>query len=239
MERFFVKFMPVGQMIALRGEDFIHATRVLRVRKGDNLELCDGAGQLCVGTVQAVEKDCCLLTAGAWQAGHGEPAHKVTLFQCLPKGDKMEWITQKCVELGMHALVPVLSDRCVSQPKDDYEKKRERLQRIAQEAAKQSKRDVLPVVLSLQRLTDLDFSDFDTVLLAYENEKTVSLKTALRRGIGRRIALLVGPEGGFAADEVVLLCERGANAVSLGTRILRTETAGMAMLAQLLYEVEA
>ncbi|MCL2670415.1 MAG: 16S rRNA (uracil(1498)-N(3))-methyltransferase [Clostridiales bacterium] len=238
MERFFVKFTVPGESVVLRGDDFAHAARVLRLRAGDAIELCDGAGQVCVGRVQSVEKDSLHAMAGEWQVCESEATHKITLFQCLPKGDKMEWITQKCVELGVCAIVPVLSARCVAQPKEDYGKKRERLQRIAQEAAKQSKRGVLSAVLPLIKLADSDFSAFDAVLLAYEEEKTASLKSALRQCAGQRLALLIGPEGGFTPEEAALLCEKGAISVSLGPRILRTETAGMAMLAQVLYELE-
>lgn len=237
MERFFVGRVPDGEPILLTGEDFFHAVRVLRMRAGDKMELCDGACGVCTATVEAVEKDALVIRAGQWMPADSEAAHRVTLFQCLPKGDKLELIVQKCVELGVYAIAPVLSERCVALPGDKFASRLTRLQRVAVEAAKQSKRGILPAVLPLCRIADLDFSAFDTVLLAYEDEREQSLKAALRRGVGKNIAIVIGSEGGFSPREAALLKEKGAAAISLGRRILRTETAGMVMLAQLLYEV--
>ena len=122
--------------------------------------------------------------------------------------------------------------------KPPYEGRIERWQRVSEEAAKQSRRGVIPWVSLPAPLNGLDFSGFDTVLAAFENEHTVSLKTALRERCGKRVAIVIGPEGGFSDAEIETLIQKGARTVSLGTRILRTETAGMAMLAQILYEVE-
>jgi 16S rRNA (uracil1498-N3)-methyltransferase len=150
----------------------------------------------------------------------------------------METIIQKCVELGACAFVPVQSLRCVVVLKPPYEGRIERWQRVSEEAAKQSRRGVIPKVMLPVALDMLDFAGFDTVLAAYENEQTVSLKTALREQCGAKIAIIVGPEGGFSEAEIETLKQKGARSVSLGTRILRTETAGMTMTAQILYEVE-
>jgi len=124
-------------------------------------------------------------------------------------------------------------------PGKDYDKKRERYNRVALEAAKQSRRGMIPQVLSLTELKKIDVQSFDLFLVAYEDETAVSLKQALRAANApASIALLIGPEGGLEEGEVVQLVKAGAKSVSLGKRILRTETAGMAMLAQTLYEVE-
>ena len=173
-----------------------------------------------------------------WRRAKSEPDVSVTLFQCLPKAGKMETIIQKCVELGACGFVPVQSERCVVVLKPPYEGRIERWQRVSEEAAKQSRRGIVPVVALPEPLKSLDFSAFDTVLVAYENERTVSLKQALRSGAHKTIAIVIGPEGGFSEEEIAILTTRGATSVSLGTRILRTETAGMAMLAQIMYEVE-
>jgi 16S rRNA (uracil1498-N3)-methyltransferase len=170
-----------------------------------------------------------------------EPAHRVTLYQSLPKTGKMETIIQKCTELGVAAIAPVVSERCVVRPEKDWENKRQRYQRVAYEAAKQSKRGVIPEVLPLKPLAACDFSQYDLVLFAYEEEREYMLKQALRTEQARtakNIAVIIGPEGGFEESESAQLCENGAVRVSLGTRILRTETAGMAMLAMVLYELE-
>jgi len=238
MERFFIKCPKEGEMVRISGEDVRHITKVLRLGIGDPVELCDGQGLVCVGEIVKTSADEVLVGRGAWHLSDTEPKHHITLMQCLPKAGKMESIVQKCVELGVSAILPLLSARCVAVPTRDFEKKRLRYARVAREAAKQSKRGIVPEVLPLCALDVLPLSDFDTVLLAYEEERETTLRPALRRGVGQRIALIIGPEGGFAPAEAVLLQGRGAVAVSLGPRILRTETAGPAMLAQLLYEVE-
>jgi 16S rRNA (uracil1498-N3)-methyltransferase len=239
MERFFVQRGAQDAPIYIENEDFQHATRVLRVGVGDCMEICDGAGQICHATVEAVEKTRLRLAATRWTDCDNEPQHHVRLLQCLPKAGKLEWIIQKCVELGVAEIMPIESARCVVRTSaEDFSRKHARFTRVALEAAKQSKRGVLPPVLPLHALADVDFAHFDTVLLAYEGERMQSLRSVLRRGVGRKIALCIGPEGGFAPEEVRDLQEKGAQCVSLGARILRTETAGMAALAQILYEVE-
>ena len=150
----------------------------------------------------------------------------------------METIVQKCVELGIDTVVPTLLSRCVAVPTRDFEKKRIRYQRVAEEAAKQSRRGIIPTVTGVVKVQDIDCTAFDTVLVAYEDERGTTLKEVLRGGVGERIAIVIGPEGGLEASEVELLRSRGAKTVSLGARILRTETAGMAMLAQILYELD-
>jgi 16S rRNA (uracil1498-N3)-methyltransferase len=133
----------------------------------------------------------------------------------------------------------VFSSRCVVVPDKDFDKKRERYQRVALEAAKQSRRAAVPDVLPLVKIGSIDPKQFDLFLIAYEEEETRSLKAALKQaGAPTTIGLLIGPEGGLTQEEVDKLTKNGAFAVSLGKRILRTETAGMAMLAQTLYEVE-
>ena len=152
----------------------------------------------------------------------------------------METIVQKCTELGVFAVVPVVSARCVVLPNKDFEKKRERYNRVALEAAKQSRRAMVPEVLPLVELKKIDPGAFDLFLIAYEDESGRTLKQALRAADApKSIALVIGPEGGLEEGEVSRLTNAGAVSVSLGKRILRTETAGMAMLAQTLYEVES
>ena len=167
----------------------------------------------------------------------------------LPKTGKLELIIQKCVELGIFAIQPVYSKRCVVKP-EAKESKLLRFNRVAQEAAKQSGRGRIPKVGSVQNLNECDFSGFDAVLIAYEDEEKTTLKQALRKAFGEEkgksdeggndIAIIIGPEGGFEPTEVesVLKNSPAAKSVSLGKRILRTETAGMAMLAMLMYELE-
>ena len=224
----------------VHGDDVKHIAKVLRLKPGDTVRLCDGNGQVCSARIASVSNDEVAFDTDPWSPAASEPETSVTLFQCLPKAGKMETIIQKCVELGAAAFVPVRSERCVVVWKPPFDNKIERLQRVSEEAAKQSRRGRIPQVCMPQDLDKLCFDLFDAVLAAYENEHTVSLKAALKRvQTGGRIAILIGPEGGFSDGEIEQLIRKGAVSVSLGPRILRTETAGMAMLAQILYEVES
>ncbi len=239
MRRFFCENITQGTA-TITGDDAHHIARVLRMKAGDALSLCDGAGNEYDAMITAITQDAVTCTIGERHASEAESPVRVTLFQCLPKTGKMELIVQKCTELGVFAIVPVVSARCVVVPNKDYDKKRERYNRVALEAAKQSRRGMIPSVLPLTELKKIDVKAFDLFLVAYEDENTVSLKQALRAAKQpATIALLIGPEGGLEEGEVAQLVKAGAKSVSLGPRILRTETAGMAMLAQALYEVEA
>ena len=237
MHRFFTNEIQNGTAV-VRGEDVKHISRVLRLKTGDAVQLCDGQGNECEAVIASIAQDAVAFSTQPWTKARNEQEVSVTLFQCLPKAGKMETIIQKCVELGAARFVPVQSERCVVVLKPPYEGRVERWQRVSEEAAKQSKRGRIPEVVLPEALNRLDFSAFDTVLVAYENERTVSLKQALRAHPCRKLAVIVGPEGGFSEDEIAVLTAKGAVSVSLGTRILRTETAGMAMLAQIMYEVE-
>jgi len=239
MRRFFCDNIT-GDLATITGDDAHHISRVLRMKAGDALSLCDGSGNEYDAVITAVSQDAIYCSVGAAHASSAESPVRITLFQCLPKTGKMELIVQKCTEIGVFAIVPVRSARCVVVPSKDYDKKRERYNRVALEAAKQSRRAIIPRVLPLVELKKIDVSAFDLFLVAYEDEAALSLKQALRAGnTPASIALLIGPEGGLEESEVKQLVSAGAISVSLGRRILRTETAGMAMLAQTLYEVEA
>ena len=237
MHRFFTTEIQSDTAV-VRGDDVKHIAKVLRLRAGDAVQLCDGNGRECDAVIESIASDAVTFRTESWRSAKSEPAAKVTLFQCLPKAGKMETIIQKCVELGAFGFVPVQSERCVVVLKPPYEGRIERWQRVSEEAAKQSRRGIVPKVSLPVSLDKLDFSGFDTVLVAFENERTVSLKAALREACGSQIAIVIGPEGGFSDAEIETLTQKGARSVSLGTRILRTETAGMAMLAQIMYEVE-
>lgn len=237
MSRFFAKCTAPGEA-SLSGEDLKHLKTVLRLKIGDAVTLCDGSGLECGAVLKAYTPEEALFAAGPWARADSEPLHSITLFQCLPKTGKMETILQKCTELGLCALTPVLSERCVMQPGKDFDKKTARYEKVAKEASQQSGRGRIPAVNPLCALRSLSFSGFDRVLCAYEGEKDFTLKQALRASSGLQIALVVGPEGGFSMEEIALLRSRGAQIVTLGKRILRTETAGMAMLAEILYELE-
>jgi 16S rRNA (uracil1498-N3)-methyltransferase len=236
VHRFFAR--PDGDYARITGEDYTHLSRVLRLKTGDRLTLSDGRGMDYEARIEALEPAAALCRVEAAIPSTGEPRCRVTLFQCLPKGAKLETIIQKCTELGAYCIQPVMSRCCVSVPAD-FSKKLPRYNRIAYEAAKQSRRGLVPEVLNVLPLSAVEPEDFDLVLLAYEREGERTLRQALRANPAPlSAALIIGPEGGFDEEEAAALIQRGAIAVSLGPRILRTETAGPTMLAQLLYEVE-
>ena len=238
MPRFFVPDLS-GDVLTLSGEDGRHAAKSLRCRVGEELELCDGRGAECLCAVAAVEGDTLTLRVVERRPSRGELPCRVSLYQALPKGDKLELIVQKAVELGAAEIVPVLTQRCVSRPDSRaVEKKRERLQKIALEAAKQSGRGVVPQVAPL-----LDFP----AALAEMAQAACSLffyeggGEPLGKALSARpgsIALMVGPEGGFDPAEAQAARNAGLWVCTLGPRILRCETAPLYALSAIGYVYE-
>lgn len=238
MHRFFTDNIT-GDTAIITGEDVKHIARVLRLTAGDSVEICDGAGYDHDGTVISVEKERVVCRVTNRRASDAEPNIDVTLFQCLPKTGKTEVIAQKCTELGVSTVVPVLSTRCVALPGGNYDAKIVRYRRVMLEAAKQSHRSRIPSFSTLERIESIDPSRFDLFLIAYEDERGTTLKSVLRaHASARSVAVLIGPEGGLTADEVERLTRAGGIAVSLGKRILRTETAGPAAISAILYELD-
>lgn len=236
MHRFFTEDIR-DSLAFITGEDVHHLKRVLRLRPGDAVSICDGHNTDYDGVIRSLGENEASVELTNPRPSPYEPGLSVTLYQGLPKAGKLDFVVQKCVELGVARIVPLLTKRCVSEPVRDFEKKRTRLQRIADEAAKQSRRGLLPEVTGIESLESLDGSAYDLVLVAYEEERGRSIKDVLR---GREIhsaAIVVGPEGGLAQEEVALLKSRGAIPVSLGKSILRTETAGLKAVSNLIYEV--
>lgn len=238
MHRFFTEAVSNGEAL-VTGEDVRHITRVLRLKKGDAATLCDGMDTDYDGIITGLSDGVVRFAVSEGRPSETEPVCRVTLFQCLPKVGKLELIVQKCTELGVHAVVPVVSARCVAQPTGNFEIKRVRYQRVAEEAAKQSRRGMIPAVGTAVPIEALNPAAFDLFIIAYEEERALTLRTMLRRKWAvKQAGVLIGPEGGLTPEEVALLTARGGVPVSLGARILRTETAGMAVLAQMLYELE-
>ncbi|MBR3299365.1 MAG: 16S rRNA (uracil(1498)-N(3))-methyltransferase [Clostridia bacterium] len=245
MRRFFIdKSLKEGDRAILGGDEARHIVSVLRMGAGDELILINGSGEEMSARIESVSKDEVSFTVIGVSSCAAEPKNRVTLFQGLPKSDKLEFIIQKCVELGIYAVCPVQMKRSVVKGERNAAKL-ERYNRIAAEAAKQCGRAYAPRVFSAPSLEGCALSEFDLVLIAYEDEGEKSLKsvlTAQKAALpeGADIAIVIGPEGGFEPSEVehLLGANKNAHSVSLGTRILRTETAGMALLAMLMYELE-
>ncbi|HPK15619.1 MAG: Ribosomal RNA small subunit methyltransferase E [Firmicutes bacterium ADurb.Bin248] len=241
MSRFFVEQKDIlGGRAFVSGEDARHISAVLRLSRGDEATLCDGAGTDYRARVERIEKDRVAFAILASSPSEAEPETRVTLFQGLPKAGKLEAVIQKCVELGVYAISPVAAARSVVRlTAKEFAGKLPRYQKVACEAAKQSGRGIVPEVRGLARMDEIDPGAFDAFLLPYEGERRTTLRDALRAlDRPRTIGFAIGPEGGFEPDEVARLREKGAACVTLGKRILRTETAGPAVLAMLLYELE-
>ena len=213
-------------VVAISGDTFHHLS-VLRLRAGDEILLLDGAGRLGRGVLRQVSRSAAQVEVlERWE--ESEELLPLRLLQGLPKGDKFEWLLEKGVELGICAFTPVVTER--SQVRGE---KFSRWQRIVQEAARQSRRPLLPALEELRPLPQALAQTTETLRLLLWEEGSTPLNAALPRETPASCALLVGPEGGFSAAEAQAAVAAGFLPVSLGKRILRTETAGMAVAAVL------
>jgi len=241
MNRFFVKKDDIADNSAIiTGEDVKHISKVLRMAPGDKVMLCDGEGYQYLAEIADISKEQVNLRILSAERCAAEPTHRITLYQGLPKGDKMELIVQKCVELGITEIVPVAAERSIVKIKPgEFGGKRTRYQRVAYEAAKQCGRGIIPAIAEVTTFKSADMTRHDLIIIAYEDEKGTTLKSLLKANLkAKDIAIVIGPEGGLERAEVDVLTQKGGTAVTLGPRILRTETAGMAALAMILYEIE-
>lgn len=235
MKRFFVD--KIDDPPVLRGENHKHFAVVLRCKAGDEAVLCCGDGYDCVCRVERVERDCTRLSVLRIEPSAGEPTVDVTLFMAMLKGDKNDFVVQKATELGATEIVPVFTRFVQAHDRDI---KTERMQRIAREAAQQCGRGRLPVVRNSVPFAQIlpMLSAYDAVVFPYENATTPPLSEFLREiapDPGKKIAVLIGSEGGFAPEEVAALTQMGVTPVTLGKRILRAETANIAVLSAVMY----
>jgi len=256
MSRFFVPSdniiyegdTPVS--IDIIGTDVNHIKNVLRMSEGENILLCDSKGVEYMCIISDITQERIAAKIITVNAVSSEPSVPVFLFQGVPKGDKMELIVQKCVELGISGVIPVVTEHTVVKfgTNADREKKQVRWQRISLEAAKQCGRGIVPSVLvpadfdkAVEMASEGAFKDY-LKIIPYENEQHVSLRDVLiekkAEVLGERkgICIFIGPEGGFSKKEVERAVEAGFITVTLGKRILRTETAGLATVAAVRYE---
>lgn len=227
----------------IEGPDAHHLSHVMRSKPGDRIVIADNDGHVAECEMTAFSADRIEAKLVRYINQVTESPVEIILAQCLPKGDKLELIAQKATELGVNTLVPLVSDNCVV--KYDAKKaqaKRDKWQKVANEAGKQCSRDVLPEVQPVQALKEwlkAAAADDDlAVCMCYENEEQTGMTEFLRSlpVSARRIAAVVGPEGGFSLSEAALAKECGISSVSLGPRILRAETAAIAAIAVIQYE---
>lgn len=241
MPKFFVPKKSIENNIAkIEGKDAFHIARSLRMAVGDNIYVSDGEGHDYLAALTDIKDDIC--TAEILSEGDSaEPKMNITLYMAYPKGDKLETVIQKAVELGVTRIVPFESSRCIKRPKaDKVIKQGERLSKIAEEAAKQSGRGIIPEValpLSYSEMLE-DAKSSALRLICYEKESDLSVKVLLSGGMPESIAIIVGCEGGFSPEEVEEAVNLGCHSVTLGKRILRCETAPLAVLSMILYQYE-
>ncbi len=246
MQRFFAESGQINEKqrrITISGTDVNHIRNVLRMKPGEELWISDGMKKEYHCSIAEIQETKVLLDILYAQEPDYELPCEIVLFQCLPKGDKMEFIIQKAAELGASGIVPVESSRCVVRlDEKKAEKKRQRWQQIAEGAAKQSRRIRIPQigpVMSFDKALEYA-KDLDIRLIPYElcggMQKTREILSEIRPG--RSVGIFIGPEGGFAPEEVEKACASGASPVTLGKRILRTETAGMTLLSVLMFQLE-
>ncbi len=244
MPRFFVDPSQVeGDRIIIRGGDVNHIRNVLRMRTADGLSVSDGQGRDYYCHIEQMDPEkICLRIDNSWDS-YVELPVRLTLFQGIPKGDKMELIIQKAVELGAYRVVPVYTERTVVRldPKKE-EKKLKRWQMISESAAKQAGRGRVPQVgpaMTWQEALELS-RKMDGCLIPYERAKGMNVSRETIRSMKgcASLAVFIGPEGGFSEKEIGTAMEAGAKPITLGKRVLRTETAGLAILSILMYEFE-
>lgn len=244
MHHFFVTPQQIsGDKIRIEGGDVNHMKNVLRIKLHEKAEISDGESRTYLCEVEAYEEDVAVLHILEEMEADTEPASKLYLFQGLPKSDKMELIVQKAVELGVYQVIPVAMKRSVVRLDDKKAaKKADRWNSIAESAAKQAGRSRIPeVTMPLSYNEALKMAEeLDVTLLPYELAGGMEVTREVIRQIksGQSVGIFIGPEGGFEPEEVDAAVSMGAKVITLGRRILRTETAGLATLAVLMFELE-
>lgn len=227
----------------IRGIDVNHIKNVLRMQEGDDLLISDGEGFDYTCKIKDISEDEILCEVISKESSCTELKSKIYLFQGLPKSDKFEHIIQKSVELGVYEIIPVALSRCVVKYDDKKSKSKvERWQKISESAAKQSRRAIIPKVHEVVTLAEAlkIAKDIDVKLIPYENFKDIDSTKSIIKNInpGDSIAIIVGPEGGLSNEEVLKANEAGFQSISLGSRILRTETAPLMLLSVLMFNLE-
>ena len=246
MQKFFVEENQIeNNKIYIEGTDVNHISNVLRLDKKEKIQICNkNTLENYIAEIEEIQKEKIITNIVEKLQTIVESNVEIHLYQGLPKADKMELIIQKTTELGIYKIIPVDMIRCVVKlDEKDAKKKIERWQKIAEGAAKQSKRDIIPKIENKFKLKEVanKIKEYDIFIVAYEEETTKTLKQVLKKLENKnnyKIGILIGPEGGIDSKEIEILKENGAVIATLGKRILRTETAPIAMVSNIIYELE-
>lgn len=242
MHKFFLALEDISlEEASIRGEDVKHIYKVLRLDIGEKIIINNGNGCEYLGEISSIDKTLVKVKLLEKLDINNESPIEIYLFQGLPKATKMDLIVQKNTELGIKEITPILTSRVDVKLKGEF-KKIDRLQRIALEASKQSKRTLIPKIrepIALNEVIDR-VSNFDLVIVPYEDETEVTIRQivmSLDKNNIKTVAIIIGPEGGFEKEEIKILKETGAKIITLGPRILRTETAGFTATTLVQYEL--
>ncbi|AOR22982.1 RsmE family RNA methyltransferase [Clostridium taeniosporum] len=247
MHKFFTSACNITEKEGkILGDDVKHIYKVLRLNEGEKVVLNNCEGKEYLGEIASVGKQEVIVNILEELSTNNESKINITLFQGLPKGQKMDLIVQKGTELGVKEFVPIITDRVDVKLKGEF-KKLERLNRIALEAAKQSKRSIIPKVKEVIGFNEVlnKLENLDLILVPYENAENFGFKTLIKElreneidlGSIKNIGVVIGPEGGFEEGEIESLKSIGAYIITLGNRILRTETAGFVATSLIQYEL--
>lgn len=240
MPRFYVEPSQISDnVIRITGSDVNHIRNVLRMKQGEEIVICNGQGKDCYCIISRVSENEILASIESVQETGSELPAKITLFQGLPKQEKMELIIQKAVELGVTEIVPVMTRRVIVKLDDKKKeaKKLERWQAIAEGASKQSGRGIISKIRPVMNYQEAvrEAGKLELSLIPYENAKGMDFTREIMHRLKeyKSIGLLIGPEGGFEESEIELAIANKINPITLGRRILRTETAGLAALSMM------
>ncbi len=244
MQKFFVKDEQInGNRIEITGTDVNHIVNVLRMRREDTVQVNNlSTSENYIAEIIEYSNESITCNIIQKIASKSETSVDIHIYQGIPKADKMELIIQKTVEIGAKKIIPVSMERCIVKlDEKDSIKKVERWQRISEVAAKQSKRDIIPQIENVIKISDLyeKIQEYDLFIVCYEEESTKTLKEVLKNSNKAiKIGVLIGPEGGIDISEIQNLKQNGATIVTLGNRILRTETAPIVLVSNIIYELE-
>lgn len=243
MPKFFTdKGLINENTLEIQGEEALHISGVLRMKPGEEITVGDGDMTDYICSIAEVKKSRVLCDIIEKRKNENEPALKITLFQAMPKGDKFETVIQKCIEIGVTEIIPIDTKNSMvkmSRIRDKEDKKLARWNKIALSAAKQCGRGIIPVVkspMTFEAAAILAKESFDSVIIPYECERKRSIKDFAKDFKGESLGIFIGSEGGFDKEEIDIALAEGIVPVTLGRRILRTETAGLVTSVIMLYE---